>query len=233
MKIACLADQHGYLPEDIPEADVLVIAGDICPATDHSHEFQLDWLQNKFVPWADDLSKVIEDIVVIAGNHDWAFEVLGRVGEFLQRDVDGLTYLQGFGLELEDHDDESKSVKIYGTPYTPAFCNWAFNSSREALRRHTAAIPDDADVVITHGPPQDILDLPGPPHEPQHCGCAYLAQRIQEIKPQAHIFGHIHGARGIKEINGTQYVNASYVDESYAPWKDPIQVIEVCPKSSN
>ena len=224
MKIACIADLHGYLPEELPEADVLVIAGDICPATDHSYEFQLEWLQGEFVPWAQDVSKKIEDIVMIAGNHDWIFEIFGTVGEFIEHDVDGFTYLQGYGTVLE-HD--GKEYKFYGTPYTPEFRDWAFNSSTEAMKRHSAAMPGDADVIITHGPPQLILDVPGFIDSTEHCGCKYVDNAIRRIKPKAHIFGHIHGARGIHKLVDTVFVNASYVDEQYEPHPEPIQVIEI------
>lgn len=50
MKIVATSDFHGVLPpvESIPECDVLVIAGDVCPLRDHGVEFQRSWLLTNF-----------------------------------------------------------------------------------------------------------------------------------------------------------------------------------------
>ena len=50
-------------------------------------------------------------------------------------------------------------------------------------------IPDDADIIITHGPPKGILDLN---RERSFCGCAALLKAINKINPYMHLFGHVH-----------------------------------------
>lgn len=217
MKIACLADLHGHLPEEIPECDVLVIAGDICPATNHSYEFQLDWLETTFDEWVGRVVPDAVEIVAVAGNHDWCFET-GAEARYLfsERHV---AYLQDDEVTFWGH-------KFYGHPWTPNFCGWAFNSGSEALQRHHARIHRDTDVLVTHGPPMQILDVPG--GQTRHCGCKYLRSELYSVKPKLHVFGHIHGSYGKTVIDGTTYVNASYVDESYSPrGPESIQVIEL------
>jgi Icc-related predicted phosphoesterase len=218
MKIACIADMHGHLPETIPECDVIVIAGDICPATgNHEYEAQMAWLKSDFWHWVNSVIPGHVEVVVVAGNHDWCFEVSWEPAQFL--DKMGLTYLQDSGFNYG-------GLSFYGHPWTPAFCGWAFNSGTEALKRHNDRIPEGTDVLVTHGPPTRILDKPGGSHE--HCGCKYLAGRIFEVKPKLHVFGHIHGSYGTQVMGTTRYVNASYVDERYSPGgPETIRVVEL------
>ena len=150
MKIACISDMHGHLPETIPECDVLVIAGDICPAVaGHEYEFQKDWLHGVFNPWVSHFEATGAIALFVAGNHDWAFEVDSSLRIGLE------------GSYLQDEVEDYAGIRFYGHPWTPSFCGWAFNSGTEALKRHSAQIPMDTDVLITHGPPLRILDVPG------------------------------------------------------------------------
>lgn len=50
-------------------------------------------------------------------------------------------------------------------------------------------IPKDIDVLVTHGPPYGILDFT---IRKEYAGCKGLLKFVEIIKPQAHIFGHIH-----------------------------------------
>jgi len=68
-------------------------------------------------------------------------------------------------------------------------------------------IPDDVNVLITHGPPSGILDLND---DDEYCGCVNLLHRIKELtKLKCHVFGHIHNEYGTKEKYGIKFVNAS------------------------
>ena len=82
---------------------------------------------------------------------------------------------------LEDSGIEIFGIKIYGSPWynfykyvqelaenisdillrQPTHRGWAFNADRgETILKHWNKIPDDADVLITHGPPLGtVLDL--------------------------------------------------------------------------
>eukprot|EP00913_Durusdinium_trenchii_P027205 g25525.t1 len=50
-------------------------------------------------------------------------------------------------------------------------------------------IPDQLDVLVTHGPPYGILDTV---KRDIHAGCPELLKRVQQVAPQFHFFGHIH-----------------------------------------
>jgi Icc-related predicted phosphoesterase len=84
-----------------------------------------------------------------------------------------------------------------------------------------AKIPDQVDVLITHGPPANILDLT---FLGQHVGCPQLLQRIKQIKPRLHVFGHIHEGYGREEQDSTIFVNASTCNLRYKPSQPPIIV---------
>ena len=90
--------------------------------------------------------------------------------------------------------------------------------------KHWEYIADDTDVLITHGPPKDILDYSRYGNE--NCGCPLLRMRVFDIKPLVHIFGHIHGEYGIKVENEITFINASTVNERYNVVNKPI-VIDV------
>jgi hypothetical protein len=108
---------------------------------------------------------------------------------------------------LEDESAIVAGVKIYGSPWQPYFGGWAFNLRRgEPLAAMWAKIPDNTDILVTHSPPEGILDRNrwGEP-----CGCRDLLARVREVQPRLHIFGHIHEAAGQSHDAGTTFVNAA------------------------
>jgi hypothetical protein len=51
-------------------------------------------------------------------------------------------------------------------------------------------IPDDTDILVTHGPPVGYGDLC---YSGVRAGCVELLTTVQQrVKPKYHIFGHIH-----------------------------------------
>ena len=106
-------------------------------------------------------------------------------------------------------------LKIYGSPWQPEFCGWAYNLPRgQALADKWAMIPDDTDILVTHGPPAGILD--------GDLGCLNLRRRVDELNLKLHVFGHIHYSWGVMG----NYVNASICNDMNIPIHDPI-VMEV------
>lgn len=210
MRIAAVADLHGYLPE-IPSCDLLVIGGDLGPATSSYHfddEMAEIWLKTNFNDWL--LKVPCKKIVGIAGNHDF----------FSQINPDAMhelpwTYLCDSGCEIG-------SVKFWGSPWTPDFMSWAFMKRDEELAERWALIPQQTDVLITHGPPLGLGDTN---FAGRLCGSETLktwregAQRL----PKMHFFGHIHEGHG---QGGDNWANVSYVDERYRP-TGPIRVFDL------
>src|SRR6266699_514820 len=133
MKIVAVSDMHGFLP-DIPECDLLLLAGDLTPVTDHSWAFQAQWLDREFRYWLK--AQPARQIIGIAGNHDFIFE---QMPELVPQDLAWI-YLQDSGTQWE-------GLNIWGTPWTPVFFDWAFNGQPERLKRQWSFIPDDTDIL--------------------------------------------------------------------------------------
>jgi Icc-related predicted phosphoesterase len=87
--------------------------------------------------------------IVICGNHDLCFEDNPKEARKLMKNAH----------YLEDETIEIEGLKFYGSPWQPEFHNWAFNLNRgEEIKKKWDLIPNDTDVLITHGPPYGILD---------------------------------------------------------------------------
>lgn len=200
MRIAATSDLHGNLPE-IPECDILIIAGDVCP---HTHRIdQMYWLHHEFSDWLD--STPARHKVYIAGNHDYGFTVSG----FDKSKIDA-HYLLDSGVEVE-------GLNIWGSPYTPTFCDWAFMQRDAALANKWAKIPENTDILITHGPPKFILDkcMDG-----CNAGSDTLSKHIYNHEPKLHIFGHIHEGYGQDHF----CYNVSHVDFNYEPVNPIVEI---------
>jgi Icc-related predicted phosphoesterase len=98
-------------------------------------------------------------------------------------------------------------LKIWGSPVT-ALYGGAFGLSSPTDRaRIYAKIPDDVNVLITHGPPYGILDRS--PGSLYHAGCPQLLEAVKRLKVRMHVFGHAHDAHGIADTKNTLFVNAA------------------------
>ena len=133
-----------------------------------------------------------------------------------------IDYLQDEEMSLyfdgPNGDMPEENVKIYGSPWQPEFYNWAFNLPRmgEELKAKWAAIPEDTDILLTHGPAQGHLDTSGPPYNEPLLGCELLAARIEEIKPKIHVCGHIHGGYGyVKEYHVERLMRDAKITQIY------------------
>jgi len=225
MNVIGISDLHGQLyPPDQLECDLLLIAGDICPLHEHSitgYAMQSIWLDEKFRPWLKEVPA--KYIVAICGNHDVVFE------KFPKEVPSDLPWHY-----LQDNSITIKGLKIYGTPYTNWFLDWAFNLDKDdpnetKLRLCFEQIPNDTDILMTHGPPHGILDQIAGVGD--HLGSVALRERVFKVKPRLHVHGHIHSAINptdlsypdpkvmeIKIDDGDEkitFANVSVLDEDY------------------
>jgi Icc-related predicted phosphoesterase len=197
LKFVAIADTHGkHHSLIIPSGDILIHAGDISMRGDEVEILNfLDWFSQRDFQYK----------VLIAGNHDFYFEQESE--DQIQKIMPpNITY-------LKDSFAIINGLKVWGSPITPWFFNWAFNRHRgESIKHHWDLIPTDTDIIITHGPVLGILDanLDG-----QHVGCKDLYTKISEVKPKVHICGHIHEAYGTMEKFGIKFINASVLNEKY------------------
>jgi len=187
MKIWHISDTHTYhglldIPKDI---DMVIHSGDCSNPQDvvKSHSEILD-----FIYWFGMLP--IKHKVFVAGNHDVAIE-----RGWITRDhfiKEGIIYLQNESITID-------GITIWGSPYTPSFgSGWAFNKKREKLHDLWATIPDNADIVVTHGPPKGVLDLSyDHSNKLEYCGCSAFKKRMLQLQPKLCLFGHIHNCQDI------------------------------------
>ena len=217
MKIVFISDTHGkhnILTSKaynlLGEGDILVHAGD-CTNVGKTHEIKdfLDWFSN--TPFTHK--------IFIAGNHDFGFEKNHDIDQ--EYKDKGVHYLFDSSVEIE-------GIKFYGSPWQPEFYDWAFNLPRgEKLAEKWAKIPEDSDIVITHGPAYGMVDNT---IQSINVGCHDLFHRLMKVKPKIHACGHIHWSYGQKSFNGIEFLNASTLNERYEYENKPI-VIEFNPET--
>lgn len=218
MKIALMSDTHlMHLKYKLkfPEADMVI----------HSGDATFQGKLNEVAAFADWFGKLpYKYKVFVAGNHDWLFQKNRDLARSMLGD--GVVYLQDDMVELE-------GLKIYGAPWQPEFCNWAFNLPRgHRLREKWNKIPNGIDILVTHGPPLRILDLN---LDADHVGCGDLYDVVvKRVKPRLHVFGHIHNAYGAVAQGRTLFVNAAICGEDYKPTHgivvvefDPAKTVEI------
>lgn len=59
-------------------------------------------------------------------------------------------------------------------------------------------------------------------------GDPLLLQKVREVKPLVHVFGHVHHGYGKLKDSGTLFLNAASINESYQPLHAPI-VFDILP----
>ena len=214
MRITLISDTHTkHRQLELPGGDLLIHAGDLMNSGYSQYEVE------DFCKWFE--AQNYDNCVFIAGNHDRLFE---NEPELVKEIVDGygVDYLQD--SELVIGEEWEAGVKIWGSPWQPEFYSWAFNLPKggDQLKEVWDRIPPDTDILITHGPPQDHLDVSGPPYNEPHLGCALLRVKVDEQPPKIHVFGHIHGGYGYKFHNGTHFFNASILNERYDYTNKPV-----------
>lgn len=204
-KIVLISDTHNLHSKiTIPECDILIHAGD---ATGRGTLQEV----SSFLYWLS--QQPAKHKVAIPGNHDWLFDTDPFMAKNLLSQYSDI-------VMLNDELKEVMGLKIYGSPVTPRFFDWAFNADEDDLYETWSKIPDGIDILVTHGPPKGVLDIT---QDGDSVGCPILAAEIMyRIKPKYHIFGHIHEGYGQQKIEGITYINASTCNRKYQPVNPPI-----------
>ena len=223
MRITFISDthtKHAQITQDLPGGDLLIHAGDLMNSGYYWEEVY------PFLDWFNNLGNY-DHKVFIAGNHDRLFEDRPEEVKGLLTGYKNIDYLRDEWIIVGDadpHDPNVKTAKIYGSPWQPAFYNWAFNLPRngEDLREKWFWIPNDTDILVTHGPPWGHCDIT--PYGNLNVGCELLRIRVDELKPKIHVFGHVHSGYGYKFHEGTHFINAAVLSERYQYSNKPITV---------
>jgi Icc-related predicted phosphoesterase len=176
---------------------------------DHAKEarLQTEWARlNQITPF---LGSPQAPIVCVRGNHD--FVPLSLLFEGC--------WVHEFGVG----EDESEMFDAAGLCFTGArgipyiIGEWADELSDSDMRLRMAKVPLSVDVLVTHAPPQGVMDLYGN----MHIGCPHISSWIQRQayaisgpNPngypllRAHLFGHNHRP-GVETVSGTVFSNAA------------------------
>jgi 3',5'-cyclic AMP phosphodiesterase CpdA len=245
MKIVAISDSHTMLskPQDgvpivVPDGDVLIHAGDLT-FTGVLEEVRAELKAISALPHRRK--------IVVPGNHDFFFDERFMDGHIFRRwRIDRPISVQELLAEFPDIDvliDRSTMVgkyKVHGSPWQPAFYDWAFQFSagekgRQEAKMRWATIPLDTNILVTHTPPWGILDIVDFEHRHQgdnRAGDYLLRTRIEDLKQlRLHVFGHLHAGYGNIDLpldghggEPTTFVNAALNTNSYVPLNKPIVI---------
>jgi Icc-related predicted phosphoesterase len=202
LKCCHISDTHDtfqdismLIPDDI---DIVFITGDV---TYHGKPEELERLKVHLKKIAAKTSHV----VMIVGNHEKGCEA--DEGPWIRGIAEaGVRLLMHEAIKIEGY-------KIFGSPWTPYFGGWAYNYHRIRGKEMWSAIPENTEILLTHGPMYGILDYV----HGDHVGCVDLFNRVNSGLPDLkyHMFGHIHETHGIQQYKQVTCINSSIMNGSY------------------
>ena len=209
MIIHHFSDTHTFhnqliVPEKV---DLMIFSGDCSNTKDYVTNFDevID-----FIRWYAIIN--CPNKIFCAGNHDGS--IASKLITRKTFEDHGIIYLENESIKIE-------GLKIWGSPISPSFGGWSFMKSREKLHDLWQTIPEDTDIVITHGPPKGVLDLSeNREGRLEMCGCNALVKRLMVVQPKLALSGHIHSTStivntGIRKYDKIQTIfsNASCVTD--------------------
>lgn len=210
VSVVCVSDTHNSQP-DLPHGDILIHAGDLTQSGSLEEvQAAIDWLR----------SQTHQHKIVIAGNHDLVLDPALDAARWrnpssssnkslddkdnndndnihaMQRarlDWRGVTYLQDTTVEVQCSN--GRRLRVYGSPKSCRHGNWAFQYPRtEGAGQWSNVVPDETDILVTHGPPRAHLDT-------LRLGCPDLLGELWRVRPVLHVFGHVHEGYGKESVN--------------------------------
>jgi Icc-related predicted phosphoesterase len=233
--VVAISDLHNQQWKlNLPCGDILIVAGDMTQ-TGNYEEFE------SFTSFLSAQNKKFKMIIAVGGNHDITLDkdFYKREGHKHHNPPLDIDRSRAYFTEnndityLEDSGANFNGINIFGHPWICPIGPWAFtykNPYHE--KKMVRKIPENTDILVTHGPAKGIRDVY--PMKQFHkdpvtkemvktydfveMGSEPLAQKIRDIKPKLHVFGHIHYCYGWEERDGTLYVNASFMNR----WSKPV-----------
>lgn len=215
IKIVTISDTHNAHEKiEMPHGDILIHAGDMSSRGTISEIKTFgEWFRN---------IKGFKHKIIIAGNHDFAFQnepIEAKIALLSETpELFNIHYLEDNLLELTL---EGRALRIYGSPWQPYFKNYAFNLFPIDLEKEWSKIPDNLDILITHGPPQGILDRD---ERYAYRGCDILLKKVLMAAPKFHLFGHIHSGYGVLKGEKSTFINAALCDDENQIVNRPISI---------
>ncbi|KAI4717984.1 Metallo-dependent phosphatase [Aureobasidium sp. EXF-10727] len=187
----------------LPKVDVVLHSGDLTQVGGHGS-------YRKALKMLGEIDAELK--LVIAGNHDleldgdyWRTHLDEEGGDEPEEHEQAVAIMRGplakeTGVTYREEGthtftlESGASFSIFVSPYSPAFGDWAFGTAPSENR--FANLQDYVDIMMTHGPPKNILDL----CPDGNVGCNYALDALRRIKPMLHCFGHIHEGHGAQTI---------------------------------
>lgn len=176
----------------IPEGDVLIHCGDWTRGYGSAKDTE------KFAHWVE--SQPHTHKLIVPGNHD--HEDLFLTQGLLER-----AGAHMFGLGGTSHITID-GVRFDGAPWMPVSGydpRFAFEREDDHRQKRWGLV-EPCDVLVTHCPPQGIMDKS---RRGTNLGCKHLLELVQTMKPRYHFFGHVHEGRGQEQHGDTMFVNAA------------------------
>ncbi|KAL7270258.1 hypothetical protein RUND412_007043 [Rhizina undulata] len=236
IRFVCISDTHNTPDVKIPLGDVLIHAGDMTNDGSHSE-------LKKAVEW---LGKQQHEVkIIIAGNHDGVTldpDFHKNFGSYFhtkspQNHDENLALFtapeaKAKGIVYLNHEmklitlRDGRKFRVFGSPWSIECGLWGFGYNEPDLLENSvwASVPLDADILVTHGPPRFHLDnvVQAGKLEVGHKGCEMLRQALWSVRPQLHVFGHVHESRGVEIVRwDLSSKHVKYREENVRSIEDP------------
>jgi Icc-related predicted phosphoesterase len=186
-KITHISDTHGYHETlKLKGGDILIHSGDIL-------DFEKKISAEKILEWFEGLP--YEFKIIVLGNHD---------EELLNYKLpENLLLLNNTFVNIHNFTFYGLTgiLKVFDKHYT-------FGELPDVeIKNELKDI--ECDILITHGPPKNILDN----KLGMSVGSNSLLEYVKKHKPKYHLFGHAHHSKGTFTDGVTVFSNASIVDK--------------------
>lgn len=202
MKIVAISDVHQQWDGlELPTADALVIAGDLCERADSSFAAANAWLGTLLPRYSR--------VIYVPGNHDWS--IIEQPRKY--RTIAPLL----LDAMLVDRTTEIGDLRLHAMPW-----DYADRDFPEML------IPTGLDVLVTHEPPFGIRDWSARARD-DRLGNRTLRSCVEAVTPRLHLFGHCHMAYGIEVRGATTFANVAVCGDpkKYYRLAHPATVVDI------
>lgn len=243
-----MSDQHGNFPQ-VPPCDILLVAGDQCPdifggiPARVDPRRQVNWFMEDWLRWRR--KQPAEMCYVTFGNHDYCGHTIMKTSH---------TVLDARTVAVVDGLVEVGGLKIWLTPWSSQFRDWAFMQTEERCKDLYNPIPHGLDILVSHQPMRGLCDQNGGMVRrindkgegvwvAEHLGSGALLDAVIAKRPKVLICGHIHGGHGQMDYlhtdlrfnsgnpkrfvtDTTKVYNVALIDERYE-WVHQPTLIEI------
>ena len=194
MIIVHISDTHNKHEElNLPEGDMIIHSGDFSGSLASGYRF-IEWFQKLEYKYK----------ILVAGNHDSIMALHKNVKEKqIELKEKGIIYLEDTSVEIE-------GVKFHGSPWSLTYGTYDFMCSEQQIAFYWDKIPNDTEVLITHGPAFGILDIAPKGNKLVNTGSSSLRYKIDSMEDlRYHLTGHIHEGYGINEGEKYTTINSA------------------------